>query len=355
MIHNYTSMPLVSTHCGYSDEINGQTIFWIEGVFLSLIGWIGVLGNIVTFHVLSKIPSKHNIFNKLLMQLLSGDSLSIILLFLDYSLRKSFHLFSLEDILYGYMWPKIIYPFIKISDTWIMCCTMAITIERYNDLFVHFEMLKIDRVFIEKQCNSLDTYLAIYHRYLAICHPFLVNRDADEIWTRGSLSRRDLLKSLRHIEPSRKRLYRYTFVVLLISVLSNIPSFFEFESVLDMDTQSRRIKVTSLRVDKHYIFFYKNVFEGIVLMILPLIAMVCLNARIIFTLNQRGRTIICGLGRFKRIRNEMNLGRVLVSMDVVFLFCNLGRAIINVWEIFHIGQLKECLEVGLPYKVSIYK
>ena len=140
-------MPPVSTHCGYSDEINGQTIFWIEGVFLSLIGWIGVLGNIVTFHVLSKIPSKHNIFNKLLMQLLSGDSLSIILLFLDYSLRKSFHLFSLEDILYGYMWPKIIYPFIKISDTWIMCCTMAITIERYNDLFVHFEMLKIDRVF----------------------------------------------------------------------------------------------------------------------------------------------------------------------------------------------------------------
>ena len=138
-------MPSVSTHCGYSDEINGQTIFWIEGVFLSLIGWIGVFGNIVTFHVLSKIPSKHNIFNKLLMQLLSGDSLSIILLFLDYSLRKSFHLFSLEDVLYGYMWPKIIYPFIKISDTWIMCCTMAITIERYNDLLVYFEMYKINK------------------------------------------------------------------------------------------------------------------------------------------------------------------------------------------------------------------
>ena len=90
-------------------------------------------------------------------------------------------------------------------------------------------------------------------------------------------------------------------------------------------------------------------------MIVPLIAMVCLNARIIFTLNQRGRTVVYGLGRFKRMRNEMNLGRVLVTMDVVFLFCNLGRVIINVWEIFHIGQLKECLEVGLPYKVSIYK
>ena len=168
---------------------------------------------------------------------------------------------------------------------------------------------------------------------------------------RGSISSRCFMKNLRHIEPSRKRYYRYTFLVLMISVLTNIPSFFEFRSGFDEETQLRRIQVTSLRVDEHYIFFYKNVFEGIVLMILPLIAMVCLNARIIYTLNQRGGTVICGFGRFKRIRNEMNLGRVLVSMDVVFLICNLGRVIINLWEIFHIGQLKDCLEVGLPYKV----
>ena len=171
---------------------------------------------------------------------------------------------------------------------------------------------------------------------------------------RGSVSRRRYFKNLRHMEPARKRLYRYTFLVLMISVLSNIPSFFEFQSGFDEETQLRRIQVTSLRVDEHYIFFYKNVFEGIVLMILPLIAMVGLNARIIYTLNQGGRTVIAGFGRFRtvrRMRNEMNLGRVLVTMDVVFLICNLGRVIINIWEIFHIGQLKECLEIGLPYKV----
>ena len=127
---NYSSLSPILSHCGYSDEINSYTIFWIEGAFLSLIGWIGVIGNTMTFYVLSKIPSKYNIFNKLLMQLLSGDSISIILLFVDYALRKSFQLFSLENQVYGYIWPKIIYPFIKISDTWIMCCTMAITIER---------------------------------------------------------------------------------------------------------------------------------------------------------------------------------------------------------------------------------
>ena len=132
--HNFSvsSLPPTLIYCGYSDEINSHTIFWIEGVLLSVVGWIGILGNMMTLKVLSKIPSNYNIFNKLLMQLVSGDSISIILLYVDYSLRKGFQLFSLEDNVYGYIWPKIMYPFIKISDTWTMCCTIAITIERYN-------------------------------------------------------------------------------------------------------------------------------------------------------------------------------------------------------------------------------
>ena len=132
--HNFSvsTLPPTLTYCGYSDEINSHTIFWIEGVLLSVVGWIGVLGNMMTLKVLSNIPSNYNIFNKLLMQLVSGDSISIILLYVDYSLRKGFQLFSLEDNMYGYIWPEMMYPFIKISDTWIMCCTIAITIERYH-------------------------------------------------------------------------------------------------------------------------------------------------------------------------------------------------------------------------------
>jgi hypothetical protein len=65
-----------------------------------------------------------------LMQLVSSDSISITLVFVDFSLRKSFHLLSVEDGMYRSVWPTFIYPFLKISNTWIMCCTMAITIER---------------------------------------------------------------------------------------------------------------------------------------------------------------------------------------------------------------------------------
>ena len=116
--------------CGRSEPINSQIHFTIEGVMLSTICFLGVLGNVTTFYVLSKIQSRCNIFNKLLMQLVTGDSISLILIFVDFSLRKGFECFTLDDVWYGSIWPKVMYPSIKISYTWIMCCTMAITIER---------------------------------------------------------------------------------------------------------------------------------------------------------------------------------------------------------------------------------
>ena len=119
-----------SMNCGIADPINSQIHFWVEGIMLSTISAFGVLGNIVTFFVLSNIQSRYNIFNKLLMQLVTGDSISLMVMFVDFSLRKGFQCFTLDDFWYGSIWPKIIYPSIKISYTWIMCCTMAITIER---------------------------------------------------------------------------------------------------------------------------------------------------------------------------------------------------------------------------------
>ena len=119
-----------SMNCGIADPINSQIHFWVEGIMLSTISAFGVLGNIVTFFVLSNIQSRYNIFNKLLMQLVTGDSISLMVMFVDFSLRKGFQCFTLDDVWYGSIWPKIIYPSIKISYTWIMCCTMAITIER---------------------------------------------------------------------------------------------------------------------------------------------------------------------------------------------------------------------------------
>ena len=117
-------------YCGESEDLSNQSIFWIEGVSLCVVGIIGIFGNFVTFYVLSKVSSKYNIFNKLLMQLVLADSISISLMIIDFSIRKRFHLLTLENSLYATLWPKLIYPLIKISFTWVTCCTVTITIER---------------------------------------------------------------------------------------------------------------------------------------------------------------------------------------------------------------------------------
>ena len=127
---NSSSTLVVPTYCGVSDEIEQNVVFWIEGVLLSVIGLMGVFGNTITSYVLSLIPSTYNILNKLLMQLLSGDSIFIILAFIDFSLRKTFHVLTFKDDIYASVWPKFLYPFLKISDTWITFVTIAITVER---------------------------------------------------------------------------------------------------------------------------------------------------------------------------------------------------------------------------------
>ena len=151
-VENTSSILLSQPYCGDSDEVNKLIVFWIEGVLLSIVGGVGVFGNMVMLYVLSKIPSRYNIFNKLLMQLVSVNSISIILVFIDFSLRKSFKIFSLQHALYGYMWRYMLYPLIKVSFTWVMCCTMAITVERLD--IIQLTVLFAASV-ITQLCNTL--------------------------------------------------------------------------------------------------------------------------------------------------------------------------------------------------------
>ena len=194
----------------------------------------------------------------------------------------------------------------------------------------------------------------LFLRYLAICHPFLVRQNPTKrtATQRVDWRRKTTAGSNLSTSPSRKRLYEYTLTVVLISVFSNIPIFWEFTTGVDSETNRKRIEITSLRIDENYITYFKNGFESIILMLCPFIAMVCLNSKIIYTLRKRYRNSSLGVGFGKNMKNEMNLARVLVAMDIVFMVCNLGRVIVNVWDLIHLGKIKECLRLGLPYRVS---
>ena len=126
----------------------------------------------------------------------------------------------------------------------------------------------------------------------------------------------------------------------------------EFTTSVDSETKIKSVKVTPMRTDQNYIIFYKNIFEGICLVIAPLLAMVFFNGRIIYELMKRRGSL---LAENATNRGERNLARVLIAMDVVFLACNSGRVIVNLWEISHIAEMKECMGIGISYKVHLFE
>ena len=135
----------------------------------------------------------------------------------------------------------------------------------------------------------------------------------------------------------------------MISIVSTIPIFFEFETTTDSESAISQLDVTNLRTDGNYVIFYKNGFEGIFLVVLPFVVMLCLNAKIIYQMaNSRN---VRGFGSERRARKEMNLAKVLIAMDLAFLISNLGRVTVNLWEIFHIAKLEECLRNNSEFKV----
>ena len=167
---------------------------------------------------------------------------------------------------------------------------------------------------------------------------------------RQSRSRRNTPRAnIPNIESSWKRLYKYTFIVLIISIVSTIPIFFEFETTTDSESAISQLDVTNLRTNGNYVIFYKNGFEGIFLVVLPFVMMLCLNAKMIYQMaNARN---LRSFGSERRAKKEMNLAKVLIAMDLAFVICNLGRVIVNMWEIFHAEGLKECLQIDSEYKV----
>ena len=175
-----------------------------------------------------------------------------------------------------------------------------------------------------------------------------MRQDAIELSSRS----RSRAISVSDMPPTRKRLYQYSSVIMMISIISNIPIFLEFTIGIDTETQHKRVEVTGLRRNENYIIFFKNGFEGIILMVLPLILMMYFNAKIIYTLNHRENRGIRRLVTSRICRNEMNLAKVLIAMDIVFLICNSGRVIVNFWELFHIGKMEECIKMGMDYEVQ---
>ena len=122
-----TTFPI---YCGRSDS-NESLAWWMEGLGLLVVGLIAMIGNILTFIVFLKFTTSgnKNIYNSLVMQLMFMSCIKIFIMLLEFSLRKTFKLIH-RNSWYGLLWPKLIYPCLKIASTWVVALTVAITRER---------------------------------------------------------------------------------------------------------------------------------------------------------------------------------------------------------------------------------
>ena len=87
----------------------GICSFWMEGVLLTTIGTIGLIGNTVSIIVLSKSGMK-NSFNQLLIVLAAFDSTFISLAILDYAIFTDWWSNPTAQTLFLYTFPYLIHP-----------------------------------------------------------------------------------------------------------------------------------------------------------------------------------------------------------------------------------------------------
>lgn len=103
--------------------------FWIKGIALTILGSCGLLGNIITIFVLSKLQTSKN-FNKLLITLATCDSLLIIYFIMEKSIVETFS--YEEPHWYRVAYPYVLHPLRGIIETATVYMVVAISADRFR-------------------------------------------------------------------------------------------------------------------------------------------------------------------------------------------------------------------------------
>lgn len=240
--------------------------FWVEGVFQTIVGILGIFGNIVAGFILSRREMR-NSFNLLLVTLACFDSTYLFGSILE-SFRKQFALGSDVHII---LFPHLLYPFTQIAITASIFMTVAIALERF--IAVHYPI----------------NYSQAMHEANALT----------------------------------KRIFKYVFSVIFLSFLFTFTRFFEANvSYIDHDHNNLTEKIialepTEMRSNPIYTS-YLNWSRLIVLGIIPFVLLVFLNASIYKDIQaRRQRRMVHKKEQFKvqQPRQALNSGKLSTNGD----------------------------------------
>ena len=81
--------------------------FWIEGIILSVVGCIGIMGNLISLHILRKDSMRKTSFDEMLTHLLILDTIMVIFFLLD---SMTTNVFEQTPDWYIILYPYVIHP-----------------------------------------------------------------------------------------------------------------------------------------------------------------------------------------------------------------------------------------------------
>uniref|UniRef100_A0A7E4ZSQ5 G_PROTEIN_RECEP_F1_2 domain-containing protein n=1 Tax=Panagrellus redivivus TaxID=6233 RepID=A0A7E4ZSQ5_PANRE len=113
------------------------------------------------------------------------------------------------------------------------------------------------------------TILVSVHRYLGVCHPFLIRRISSKSSVRGIIA-----------------------AAIIFAFAFNIPRWFELTSVdclTEFHTKSLMINATELFVDKVYTLIYRNACYTAIMFLTPFAILTYVNCKIVSTLKTSNR------------------------------------------------------------------
>jgi len=212
-------------------ELNATCQLWSEAILSLVVAAFGLVGNLTSIWVLSVPEMRCTAFNRLLLALALVDIMFIGPGVIIY-VFESFH-FNADW--YNYLFPVFLYPFAEIA-----------------------------------QCSSIYMTVAIaVERFIGLCRPF------------RRLSSRPC--------PAKA----YILPALGISVLLNIPKFFEAETSVSYEINASgenitntRIGISDIRIHPSYITYYTMWTRLLATGIFPLAMLAILNTKIYLALRR---------------------------------------------------------------------
>ena len=146
-----------------------------------------------------------NGFNALIVVLTIVDSLLCVFIIAEFSFVRSW---QLSSVAYTQAYPHLIYPLSNMVVAASIFMTVVLGLERLED-FCHFITQQHYFTWYHFQTFVIS---CIYCRYIAVCFPILH-------------------RNLVHTHSITRRVAFYTGPVILISILINVPKFFETKVV----------------------------------------------------------------------------------------------------------------------------